>query len=48
MTDLELKGRAYDLIAMIEACKTELGQINMELAQRAEKEKPVTKLEKAK
>ena len=39
MTELELKAKAYDLIAMIEACKTELVRINAELVERKKDEK---------
>lgn len=35
MTELELKARAYDLLAQIQFCQNELAKINAELAQRA-------------
>lgn len=39
MTELELKAKAYDLLAMMEACKMELARISAELAKRAEDDK---------
>jgi hypothetical protein len=39
MTELELKARAYDLIAQIQACQAELQRVNEALAQRAVEEK---------
>jgi len=35
MTELELKARAYDLIAQIQFCQAELAKVNEELAKRA-------------
>jgi hypothetical protein len=43
MTELELKAKAYDLIAQIQFCQTELAKINAELEKlaldKAKKEK---------
>jgi hypothetical protein len=38
MTELELKAKAYDLLAQIQFCQAELAKINNELAQRASEE----------
>ena len=34
----ELKARAYDLLATIEACQRELGQVNQEIAKKHREE----------
>lgn len=39
MTELELKAKAYDLLAQIQFCQAELTKINAELARRATEEK---------
>lgn len=36
MTELELKAKAYDLLAQIQFCQNELARINAELAARAQ------------
>lgn len=46
MTELELKARAYDLIAQIQFCQNELAQVNEELAKRAQEEKKEQKKDK--
>lgn len=45
MTELELKARAYDLLAQIQFCQAELTKINVELAERAKAETQVATAE---